>query len=198
MITKENLGSRIRATRKAQNLTLKELEAKSGFSATHISEIERGKTSPTIGALVRIARALEKDASFFLEEEPLHDVAFVRRDERTPLPEDMSSMSGEVLTPGIPGGRLNAYMLHLEPGEVRDRGFGAHPGEEGVYVLSGSVEYLVGEETYTLGRGDAIHYPSDRPHGFKNVGTEAAAILVVYTKRLRRHGSSSGATGRPV
>lgn len=196
MISKEDLGSRIRATRKQLGLTLKELEATSGFSATHISEIERGKTSPTIGALVRIAAALHKDASYFLEEEQLSEVAFVRRDERTPIPDGLSQVSGEYLTPGIPGGRLNAYMLQLQPGEVRDAVYEAHSGEEAVYVLDGRVEYVVGETTYELGCGDAIHYPSDRPHGFKNVGGETAQILIVSTKRLRRHASSSGATGR--
>ena len=63
MMTKEQLGTRIRSVRKERGLTLKELERVSGFSATHISEIERGKTSPTIGALVRISNALGKDTS---------------------------------------------------------------------------------------------------------------------------------------
>ena len=51
MLSKADLGSRLRDVRKTQSLTLKQLERTSGFSATHISEIERGKTSPTIGAI---------------------------------------------------------------------------------------------------------------------------------------------------
>ena len=47
MMSKTDLGRRIRAIRKQRRLTLKELEQISEFSATHISEIERGKTSPT-------------------------------------------------------------------------------------------------------------------------------------------------------
>jgi len=197
MLSKIDLGERIRAVRKQRRLTLKELESASGFSATHISEIERGKTSPTIGALVRIAQALGKEPSYFLEEEQLCEVALVRRDDRKNLPEE-AGVKGEYLTPGIPGGRLNAYLIRVEPGRTRDFSYSAHPGEEGAFILSGNIEFMVGTAVYPLGEGDAIHYPSDRPHGFRNAGREEAQILFVSTKRLRKNGSSSGNTGGRV
>ena len=65
----EELGRRIRTLRIERRMTLKQVEQAAGLSATHLSEIERGRTSPTIGALVRIARALEKEASYFIETE---------------------------------------------------------------------------------------------------------------------------------
>jgi transcriptional regulator with XRE-family HTH domain len=196
MITKEELGTRIRLVRKERGLTLKELERVSGFSATHISEIERGKTSPTIGALVRISSALGKDTSYFLEEEQLNEVAVVRRDERQPLPEVVAKVKGEYLTPGIPGGRLNAYMITLEPGDQREIMYAAHAGEEGVFVIEGRLEVRVGDRVFLAGEGDTVHYPSDRPHGFRNVGQGSARILLISTKRVREKSSSSGTTGR--
>lgn len=196
MMTKEQLGTRLRSVRKECGLTLKELERVSGFSATHISEIERGKTSPTIGALIRISQALGKDTSFFLEEEQLNEVAVVRRDERKRLPEQAAKVKGEYLTPGIPGGRLNAYMLYLEPHEDRDVVYAPHAGEEGIFLVSGEVEVKVGDRTFRMDSGDTLHYPSDRPHGLRNLGTDRATLLVVSTKRLREKHSSSGTTGR--
>src|SRR5215470_17697033 len=56
--TPEELGRRIKLMRVSCGLTLKDLEERGGISATHVSEIERGKASPTVGALARIARAL--------------------------------------------------------------------------------------------------------------------------------------------
>ncbi len=196
MISKEELGSRIRTIRKERGLTLKELERVSGFSATHISEIERGKTSPTIGALVRIAQALGKETSYFLEEEQLSDVAIVRRDERLPIPIEEIKVSGEYLTPGIPGGRLNAYMVHLDPGAPEEALYPAHNGEEGLYVIAGTIEFQVGERVFEMKAGDAVHYPCDRPHGFRNAGEGKAQAIFISTRRLRKDGSSSGATGR--
>ena len=77
MISKEEIGRRIKKMREEHHLTLKNVEAKAGISATHISEIERGKTSPTIGALIRIADALGKDPAYFIEDEELRDVSFL-------------------------------------------------------------------------------------------------------------------------
>jgi len=196
MLSKTDLGERIRTIRKDRRLTLKELERTSGFSATHISEIERGKTSPTIGALVRIAQALGKEPSYFLEEEHLSEVAMARRDERQPIPDELSRIPGEYLTPGIPGGRLNAYLLRLDPGDTKETTYSAHPGEEGCYVLNGSVEATVGDTPFLMNQGDALHYPSDRPHGFRNTGATQVELLLVSTKRIKRKGSTSGATGR--
>lgn len=72
----------------------------SGFSATHISEIERGKTSPTIRALLRVAAALGKEPSYFIEEELLPEIALMAGREALPA----GFGEGEILTPGIPGG----------------------------------------------------------------------------------------------
>jgi transcriptional regulator with XRE-family HTH domain len=196
MITKESLGTRIRGVRKDRGLTLKELERISGFSATHISEIERGKTSPTIGALMRIAAALGKETSYFLEEEHLNEVAVTRADERQPLPEEVAKVRGEYLTPGISGGRLNAYMVFLGPGDSRDIRYDAHSGEEGVYMIAGRVQFRVGDREFFLVPGDALHYPADRSHGMRNPGDEPAKLIMVSTKRVRRGNSSNGTTGR--
>jgi transcriptional regulator with XRE-family HTH domain len=196
MISKNELGARLRMARKDAGMTLKELEAASGFSATHISEIERGKTSPTIGALLRIARALRRDTSFFLEEEQLAEVAVVRRGERQPLPEEVAMVRGEYLTPGIPGGRLNAYMVLLDAANAEEIEFPGHPGEEGLYVLEGEVEFRVGERRFRMKEGDAVHYPSDQVHGMRNLGQGGAQIIFVSTKRLRKHNTYAGSTGR--
>ena len=198
MLSKEDLGERIRKVRRENSLTLKDLESASGFSATHISEIERGKTSPTIGVLVRLAEALGKEPSFFLEEVQLKEVAMVPHGERSPIPRDLSHIPGEYLTPGIPGGRLNAYMLYLDVGEGQPSGmesYSAHPGEEGAFLVKGKVEATVGDRTFLMEAGDVLHYPSDRPHGFRNMGDTRAELMLVSTKRVQKRGSTSGATG---
>src|SRR6266545_6251010 len=100
-------------------MTLKAVELASGLSATHLSEIERGRTSPTIGALVRIARALKRDASYFIETEERKEVAHQTWDTVQRL-ERSEGVTAEVLTPGIPGSRLFAYRLLLKAGSAGD------------------------------------------------------------------------------
>ncbi len=53
-----NLGERIKEVRLSNEKTLKELAELSGISVSYLSDIERGRTLPTINILASIATAL--------------------------------------------------------------------------------------------------------------------------------------------
>jgi transcriptional regulator with XRE-family HTH domain len=184
MLDKAELGKRIKKIRESKHLTLKNIEAAASISATHISEIERGKTSPTLGALVRISKALGKNPSYFIEEQELGDVSLVTSENR--IQESLKSGAGTIerLTSSIPGGRLQACLITLEGGKS-DRGEAhAHYGSEAALVLSGCFEFKVGREEYELGEGDSICYDALEPHSYKNAsGDKKASMLWVSTER---------------
>jgi methanogenic corrinoid protein MtbC1/DNA-binding XRE family transcriptional regulator len=54
------LGERIREARKAKGLSQQELSATAGLDRTYLSAVERGRQNLTIGALLRIAKALDR------------------------------------------------------------------------------------------------------------------------------------------
>ena len=107
------LGRRMRKLRLEQRMTLKRLQEASTLSATHLSEIERGRTSPTIGALIRIARALGREPSYFIEHEERTDVAHVGHGQGTQS-RLSAGITAEVLSPGIPGSEISAYRLRFD------------------------------------------------------------------------------------
>ena len=183
MHDREALGLRIKKARKARELTLKDVEAAAGISATHISEIERGKTSPTTGALMRIADALSVPVAFFLEERELGLASRVPAQDR--LRESAGAVGSwvERLTTAIAGGRLQAARLGLAPGESRLQEAHAHRGEEAAVVIAGRLRFQVGGEIFDLSRGDAIHYRAETPHTFSNPGPEQAVLLWVSSER---------------
>ena len=82
METRNEIGSRIKQFRLAKGLTLKDIELRAKVSATHVSEIERGMTSPTVGALAKIARAMGTDVAYFVEKRNLSTISVVRKSER--------------------------------------------------------------------------------------------------------------------
>jgi transcriptional regulator with XRE-family HTH domain len=178
MPDKAELGKRIKRTREAKHLTLKSIEATAKISATHISEIERGKTSPTLGALLRIAAALGKDPAYFLEEEELGDVSLVTLENRIRerLPGDGGTL--ERLTTCIPGGRLQACMVTLSPGAARREEQHSHFGNEAALIISGAVRFHIREEAFELNVGDAIHYHSSEPHRFENASRREEASMI--------------------
>jgi len=180
---REALGARIKKARKSRGLTLKGVEAAAGISATHVSEIERGKTSPTTGALVRISNALGLPVSFFLEERELGALSRVAA--RDHVRESSGSRGSwvERLTTAIAGGRLQAVRVGLAPGESRHPAAHSHRGEEAGLVVAGRLRVQVGAEVFDLERGDAIHYRAGTPHTFSNPGPEEAILLWVSSER---------------
>jgi transcriptional regulator with XRE-family HTH domain len=175
------LGERIKKLRLGQNLTLKELEAKAGVSATHLSEIERGLTSPTVGALTRIARALGEEPALLVCEHGGHRVAVVRRDQRREFHE-----RGATLRPL--GGPMRAEMSVIEIELPADGAEATAPalggGEEFLLILSGDAELTRGDATYRLAEGDAIHYSAGEAWALRGHGGQAARVLWIALPAL--------------
>jgi transcriptional regulator with XRE-family HTH domain/mannose-6-phosphate isomerase-like protein (cupin superfamily) len=63
------LGRKIREARRLRDLTLKELAGKVGLTASHISQIERGLTGPSVSSFWNIASALEVPMEYFFNHE---------------------------------------------------------------------------------------------------------------------------------
>ncbi|MCK4409672.1 MAG: helix-turn-helix transcriptional regulator, partial [Candidatus Eisenbacteria sp.] len=113
MPTTEEVGKRLKEVRRQKEMTLKEVAQSSGMSPTHISEIERGKTSPTVGALRKIAGALGKDTAFFVEDLPLPRVSVVKKEDRETVllrGDGDAFVNARALTSGIPAGRVKLVL----------------------------------------------------------------------------------------
>jgi quercetin dioxygenase-like cupin family protein len=59
--------------------------------------------------------------------------------------------------------------------------------DETFYVLEGSVEFLLGEQTVTAGPGDFVNVPRGTVHRFEAVGTETAKIVLTFTPAGLEH-----------
>jgi transcriptional regulator with XRE-family HTH domain len=176
MPSKSELGRRLRQSRVEKSLTLKDVEGRSGVSATHISQIERGITSPTVNALERIARALEKNTSFFLEDVELPEICTLQGDGREVVVSERPKIILKSLTHGIPGGVLHTYMMIAQPSpkggqEVK---LHEHEGDECGYVIDGKLELRVGDEVIELDEGDSVHFKATLPHGVRNIGDKVS------------------------
>lgn len=69
------LGSKIREARQAAGLTLKELASRVHLTASHISQIERGVTNPSVSTLLGIAGALDLHMEYFFSTRATEEIA---------------------------------------------------------------------------------------------------------------------------
>jgi transcriptional regulator with XRE-family HTH domain len=177
----EELGRRIRKLRSERRMTLKQVENACGLSATHLSEIERGRTSPTIGALVRIARSLGKDASYFIEQDERPDIGQLHREQSRAL-SAAPGVTAEPMTHGIPGSRLHAYRITVA-GELAIPALSI-PGDALYLVRRGPLDAEIGEERCTLDEGDSMQATLMLPHRLRGRAASPAELIAVFTRPL--------------
>jgi transcriptional regulator with XRE-family HTH domain len=150
------LGQRIRERRNELGLTLREVATEVGCTASFLSQIERGQSSPSIHSLQRISAALEVPIFHFLLEASERSPV-VRRDRRLTLSVPGSRLAYELLTPDLTR-KMEAFLIQREPGEEKTVEPLRQHTEELIYVLQGQLEIQLGEEVYQLGPGDSIYF----------------------------------------
>lgn len=177
------MGRRIKMLRIARGMTLKDLEERGGISATHVSEIERGKASPTVGALGKIATALGLRPAALVESRALPDVAVRRAGESSGAPVQWGGATIESLTGCAQDTAIGLHRVTLPIARevlLQHR----HEGEEWVTVLAGVAEVRVDGQPFVLREGDSLHFHASRPHSYANLGSAPAVLLVAGRPRL--------------
>jgi transcriptional regulator with XRE-family HTH domain len=174
-----SIGLKVFSLRKRMGLSLQQLGERSDVSAAAIHKIEQGGMVPTITTLLKIAGALGRPVSYFVEEDVGRDDVAVL----TPPDEDrpvFTSHKGITLNSiSGPYGRflLAGARATVAPGANSGRKPMQHPGEELVHVIEGQLEFTVTGQLYQVGIGSTLHFRGDQPHTWRNPGTiEAHAV----------------------
>jgi transcriptional regulator with XRE-family HTH domain len=173
------IGPKIRELRRQKSLSLQQLAERSGVSAAAIHKIERNGMVPTITTLMKLASALNRTVAWLVEEEAVEarQAVLVRAADRRPV---FTSKTGlELMGLSGPYGRffMAGAVAVVEPGAGSGPRPMEHPGEEMVYMLEGTLTFEVDDASYTLRRGDALHFRTERPHRWSNPGTRPARAL---------------------
>lgn len=169
------LGARVRSLRRERGLTIDQLAAATGLTKGFISQLERDRTAPSLSSIARICDALGVRLPHIFEGEP--EPALVRRRERVAT--DGLLASENHLLSSRDEKRFQAIESYVAPGGGAGDELHSLPGEvEFVYVVEGSLELHVGEETHRLEQGDALTYPLSKPHTWRNASeTEPLRVL---------------------
>jgi transcriptional regulator with XRE-family HTH domain len=184
------VGPRVRALREAMGLSLRELALRCGVSSAMLSQVERGETSPTLQVAARIAGGLELRLSQLLRLDESGSVTIVRVGERGAGGNARRGHRVEMLTPALPGQRVELSLHTLAAGAVtggaEDPPMHEPGSRETALVEAGQVILLCDGRPYELGAGDCVTFDADLSHHFENPGPGAARLLAVVSAGLRR------------
>ena len=172
-----SIGPKVRQLRRQKNLSLQQLAERAGLSAAAIHKIERNGMVPTITTLMKLAAALNRSVAYFVDEEPAEPAVLIRSDER----KQVFTSKERLELAGISGPYGHFFMAGavatIEPGADSGPKPMEHPGEELLFMLDGTMSFEVEGEEYTLRRGDALHFRTDRPHRWGNPSARPARAI---------------------
>jgi transcriptional regulator with XRE-family HTH domain len=175
-----DVATSLRELREARGISMRALAAKSGLSANALSMIERGKTSPSVSTLYKLADALGVAiTAFFGPQGQTRQVVFLKSDQRSHMSFTrgvFEGMGGEQFA-----GRIQPFMLTLEAGASSGPSNITHSGHEFVFCLRGKLEYYVDKQFFLLESGDSLLFESKLKHRWKNPGATVTTALVIIS-----------------
>lgn len=177
----KTIGSTIRSIREQAGLTVTAAAARATLTKSTLSKIEKGHVSPPISTLVRVAAALGVElASFFIQPQARPRVVYTKNNQGQIITRDGSRFgyAYQALALNMPGKRAEPFVLTIEPGDPQ--GNFQHQGQEFVYMLAGTMAFAVGDETYTLRKGDSLYFDANLPHATQVIGKVAARFICLF------------------
>lgn len=182
----KSVGSRLRALRKEQKVTLMELAEASGVDAATISRIETGKMSGTLESHMKLARGLGVKLTQLYagieEAQAVGAVAVQPSSRRTEVYVHQAGKSSlAMLTTDVLKKKLMPVLITIEPGGSTHKEEARVGTEKFLYLLDGELEAKVGETTHHLKRGSTLYFDASLPHQLLNAGSKVARCLSVTT-----------------
>ncbi len=175
-----DVASCLRELRKEREMSMRALAQRSGLSANALSMIERGKTSPSVSTLYKLADAMDVPVTaFFGPQMERNRVVFLRATERTRVSFQRGiweGLGGEQFV-----GRVEPFMLTLESGASSGDNSMVHTGHEFVFCLRGQLEYQVEKEIYNLEPGDSLLFSAHLQHRWRNRGNTVTNVLILLS-----------------
>lgn len=192
------MGQALREVRQRQGRSLRSVAAVIGVSPSMLSQVETGKTQPSVGTLYALVNHLGVGIDELLQ--PAGAAPAMSSEEHSPpelvdAPGPLAPLRGPVqrasdnpriemqagvvwerLCVGSNEGIVDPLMVSYEPGAMSatDGRFTRHSGIEYGVLLDGELTLQLDFDTYVLTPGDSLCFESQRPHLYSNRSSQPA------------------------
>ena len=182
------VGAKIKGLRETKDLSIDVIAERSGLTVEQIESIENDVNLPSLGPLIKIARALGVRLGTFMDDNDALGPIVCRAEDREKdssisfsngATDARKHMEYHPLAQQKAGRHMEPFVIDINPEENPNFQLSDHEGEEFIYVMQGEVEIVYGKETYTLKEGDSIFYDSIVKHHVHGAPGKSAKILAV-------------------
>jgi transcriptional regulator with XRE-family HTH domain len=182
------VGPRLRALRRQRETTLVAVAAATGISVSTLSRLESGQRRPNLELLLPLARAYGVQLDDLVGAPPTGDPRVHMR------PVVGNQMTMIPLTRRPSGAQ--AYKLII-PERRCEPSLRVHEGYEWLYVLSGDLRLLLGEQDFIVRPGEAAEFDTRTPHWFGSTGSGPVEVLSLFGPQGERAHLRAQPAARP-
>lgn len=176
-----DIGRILKRMRVGRKLSIRDVAAGSGLSASFLSAVERGESDVSIGRLARIAEYFDQDLGSMLGySTALARPNFVGKTDRT-VRNRGRGIRYELMR--LPGLNLELAVMTFEA-RTAMRDELSHEGVDALYVVSGDIVLRVNDVDYPMRAGECAVYSAAYAHTLRNDAARPAAAVGVTTARM--------------
>lgn len=176
-----SVGKNITYYRKKKNMSMDDLSKRSGVSKSMLSQIEQGKSNPTVVTVWKIARSLDVNIQKLLESSDDTPIEVIRKEDMPITLSEDKLCSINIKSPVHMTDNLELYHLIFKPHGINKSAAHFPDTEEFLTVLKGQLRVIVGEHSKVINTGDTARYRADETHDIENISDEESeAFLVVW------------------
>jgi transcriptional regulator with XRE-family HTH domain len=172
---------RLRELRGERGLTLPQVADAANIDVSTLSRLESGKRRLALDHIPALASALRVSTDELLGTPPPADPRIRSR------PRSHQGLTMWPLTRSGTGG-LRAYKIHISARRRKPPSqLPVHEGSDWLYVLSGRLRLLLGEQDLTIEPGDAVEFSTWTPHWFGALDGPVELIMIFGPQGERLH-----------
>jgi transcriptional regulator with XRE-family HTH domain len=166
----DRVGSRLRGVRAQRGLTLTEASRLAGLSKSTLSRLETGQRRPSLELLLPLAQVYRVPLDDLVGAPEVGDPRIRLKPRR---------VNGRTVLPLTRPGGIQAWKIVI-PASQRKPALRTHDGFEWLYVLSGRMRLVLGDQDLVLGAGEAAEFDTQQPHWFGSTGDGPAEVLSIF------------------
>ena len=185
----DQVGPRLRRVREQRGVTLNEVAQLTGISKSTLSRLENGQRRPSLELLLPLAATYRVPIDDLVGAPEVGDPRIRLKARR---------VNGRTVVPLTRPGGIQAWKIVI-PKTQSDPNPRTHDGFEWLYVLSGQMRLVMGDQDVVLGTGEAAEFDTQVPHWFGSTGEGPAEVLSIFGRPGERiHTRAAPAASEPT
>jgi len=168
--TLDLVGPRLRRVREQRGFSLTQAAAQTGISKSTLSRLENGQRRPSLELLLPLAHVYRVPIDDLVGAPEVGDPRIRLRPRR---------VNNRTVLPLTRPGGVQAWKIVIPASQSTPQPR-THDGFEWLYVLSGQMRLILGDQDLVLGEGEAAEFDTQVPHWFGSTGLGPAEVLSIF------------------